>query len=144
MNLRFFIDRPVFSGVISVVIVLMGVIAMKALPVEQYPDIAPPTINVWASYPGANAETVQKAVIVPLEEAINGVEDMTFQAGCQRRHGGGQCAEPRERSAEPASGGSDQDWCHHREAAERRVADIRPLQPRQPFRPDLSQQLRED
>lgn len=49
MNLRFFIDRPVFSGVISVVIVLMGVIAMKALPVEQYPDIAPPTINVWAS-----------------------------------------------------------------------------------------------
>ena len=48
MNLRFFIDRPVFSGVISVVIVLMGVIAMKALPVEQYPDIAPPTINVWA------------------------------------------------------------------------------------------------
>ena len=78
MNLRFFIDRPVFSGVISVVIVLMGVIAMQALPVEQYPDIAPPTINVWATYPGANAETVQKAVIVPLEEAINGVEDMTY------------------------------------------------------------------
>ena len=78
MNLRFFIDRPVFSGVISVVIVLMGVIAMKTLPVEQYPDIAPPTINVFATYPGANAETVQKAVIVPLEEAINGVEDMTY------------------------------------------------------------------
>lgn len=58
MNLRFFIDRPVFSGVISVVIVLMGVIAIQALPVEQYPDIAPPTINVWATYPGANAETV--------------------------------------------------------------------------------------
>lgn len=78
MNLRFFIDRPVFSGVISVVIVLMGVIAMFSLPVEQYPDIAPPTINVWATYPGANAETVQKAVLVPLEEAINGVEDMTY------------------------------------------------------------------
>ena len=78
MKLRFFIDRPVFSGVISVVIVLLGVIAMFSLPVEQYPDIAPPTINVWASYPGANAETVQKAVIVPLEEAINGVEDMTY------------------------------------------------------------------
>lgn len=78
MNLRFFIDRPVFSGVISVVIVLMGTIAIFSLPVEQYPDIAPPTINVWASYPGANAETVQKAVIVPLEEAINGVEDMTY------------------------------------------------------------------
>ena len=78
MNLRFFIDRPVFSGVISVVIVLMGIIAMKALPVEQYPDIAPPTVNVFCTYPGANAETVQKAVIVPLEEAINGVEDMIY------------------------------------------------------------------
>ena len=78
MNLRFFIDRPVFSGVISVVIVLMGIIAIFSLPVEQYPDIAPPTINVWATYPGANAETVQKAVIVPLEEAINGVENMTY------------------------------------------------------------------
>ena len=78
MNLRFFIDRPVFSGVISVLIVLMGAIAIFSLPVEQYPDIAPPTINVWATYPGANAETVQKAVIAPLEEAINGVEDMTY------------------------------------------------------------------
>ena len=58
--------------------VLMGVIAMKALPVEQYPDIAPPTVNVFCTYPGANAETVQKAVIVPLEEAINGVEDMIY------------------------------------------------------------------
>lgn len=78
MNLRFFIDRPVLSGVISVVIILMGIIAMFSLPLEQYPDIAPPTINVFASYPGANAETVQKAVIVPLEEAINGVEDMIY------------------------------------------------------------------
>lgn len=78
MNLRYFIDRPVLSGVISVVIVLMGIIGIFSLPVEQYPDIAPPTINVWASYPGANAETVQKAVIIPLEEAINGVEDMTY------------------------------------------------------------------
>ena len=78
MNLRFFIDRPVFSGVISVVIVLMGLIAIKVLPVEQYPDIAPPTVNVFCTYPGANAETVQKAVIVPLEEAINGVEDMIY------------------------------------------------------------------
>lgn len=78
MNLRFFIDRPVFSGVISVVIVLMGIISIFSLPVEQYPDIAPPTVNVFCTYPGANAETVQKAVIVPLEEAINGVENMTY------------------------------------------------------------------
>ena len=78
MNLRLFIDRPVLSIVISVLIVLMGIIAIFNLPVEQYPDIAPPTIQVFTNYPGANAETVQKSVIVPLEEAINGVEDMTY------------------------------------------------------------------
>lgn len=78
MNLRYFIDRPVLSIVISIVIVLMGGISLFSLPVEQYPDIAPPTINVFTSYPGANAETVQKAVIIPLEESINGVEDMTY------------------------------------------------------------------
>lgn len=78
MNLRFFIERPVFSGVISITIVLLGIIALTTLPVEQYPDIAPPTVQVYTSYPGANAETVQKAVIVPLEEAINGVENMSY------------------------------------------------------------------
>ena len=78
MNLRHFIDRPVLSIVISIVIVLMGVVAIFTLPVEQYPDIAPPTIQVFSNYPGANAETVQKSVIVPLEEAINGVENMNY------------------------------------------------------------------
>lgn len=78
MNLRFFIDRPVFSIVISVVIVLLGFIALTALPIEQYPDIAPPTVRVSTSYPGANAETAQKAVLIPLEEAINGVENMDY------------------------------------------------------------------
>lgn len=78
MNLKYFIDRPVLSIVISVTIVMMGIIALFGLPVEQYPDIAPPTIQVYASYPGANAETVQKAVVVPLEEAINGVENMSY------------------------------------------------------------------
>lgn len=78
MNLRYFIDRPVLSAVLSAAIVLMGVISIFNLPVEQYPDIAPPTIQVYTNYPGANAETVQKAVIIPLEESINGVEDMTY------------------------------------------------------------------
>ena len=73
MNLKTFIDRPILSIVISVVITLIGGLAVTSLPVEQYPDIAPPTISVWTNYPGANAETVQNAVIVPLEEAINGV-----------------------------------------------------------------------
>ena len=87
MNLRYFIDRPVLSIVISVAIVLMGVIAMVTLPVEQYPDIAPPTIYVYGNYPGANAETVQKAVIVPLEEAINGVEDMSYMTSSASNSG---------------------------------------------------------
>uniref|UniRef100_UPI0040577848 efflux RND transporter permease subunit n=1 Tax=Alistipes sp. TaxID=1872444 RepID=UPI0040577848 len=78
MNLKQFIDRPVLSTVISVTIMLVGVIGLVSLPVEQYPDIAPPTINVTTSYPGASAETIQKAVIAPLEEQINGVENMTY------------------------------------------------------------------
>ena len=78
MKLKFFIDRPILSIVISVTIVLLGLVGLATLPVEQYPDIAPPTVNVWAAYPGANAETVQKSVVVPLEEAINGVEGMTY------------------------------------------------------------------
>ncbi len=78
MNLKHFIDRPVLSTVISLLIMLAGIISMVLLPIEQYPNIAPPTIMVRTSYPGASAETIQKSVIAPLEEQINGVEDMTY------------------------------------------------------------------
>ena len=78
MNIRTFIDRPILSGVISVAILLVGVISLVNLPIEQFPEIAPPTISVRATYTGANAATVQKSVIVPLEEAINGVENMMY------------------------------------------------------------------
>lgn len=78
MNVQKFIDRPILSVVISVAILFVGVIGLLTLPVEQYPDIAPPTVMVRASYTGANAETIQKSVIVPLEESINGVENMTY------------------------------------------------------------------
>ncbi|MEG2239731.1 MAG: efflux RND transporter permease subunit [Alistipes sp.] len=78
MTLKHFIDRPVLATVISVLIVIGGIIGLATLPVEQYPDIAPPTIMVMANYPGASAETVQKSVVIPLEEAINGVENMTY------------------------------------------------------------------
>ena len=78
MNLRTFIERPILSAVISISIVVVGIIGLFSLPVEQYPDIAPPTIQVSTSYFGASAETLQKSVIAPLEEAINGVENMTY------------------------------------------------------------------
>ena len=78
MTLKHFIERPVLASVISIVIVIAGIIGLATLPVEQYPDIAPPTVMVHASYPGASAETIQKSVVVPLEEAINGVENMTY------------------------------------------------------------------
>ena len=78
MKIKTFIDRPILAGVISVVILLVGLISLSQLPIEQFPEIAPPTVSVSASYAGANAETVQKSVLVPLEEAINGVEDMMY------------------------------------------------------------------
>lgn len=78
MKVRTFIDRPILSCVISVFILILGFLSLVNLPMEQFPDIAPPTVTISATYTGANAETVQKAVIAPLEEAINGVENMTY------------------------------------------------------------------
>ena len=78
MTFTNFIKRPVLSTVISILIVLLGVIGLVSLPIEQYPDIAPPTVAVWTSYPGADAETVKNSVITPLEESINGVEGMDY------------------------------------------------------------------
>lgn len=87
MNLRTFIERPVFSAVISITIVILGIIGLATLPVEQYPDIAPPTVMVMTNYYGANAETLQKSVIAPLEEAINGVENMTYMTSSASNSG---------------------------------------------------------
>ena len=87
MNLRTFIERPVLSAVISITIVVVGIIGLFSLPVEQYPDIAPPTIMVSTTYYGASAETLQKSVIAPLEEAINGVEDMTYMTSTATNSG---------------------------------------------------------
>lgn len=78
MKIKLFIDRPILAACISGVILMLGIIGLTNLPMEQYPDIAPPTIQVSATYTGASAETVQKSVIVPLEESINGVENMTY------------------------------------------------------------------
>ncbi|MBQ9654903.1 MAG: efflux RND transporter permease subunit [Prevotella sp.] len=78
MTFTTFIKRPVLSTVISILLVLLGFIGLASLPIEQYPDIAPPTVAVYTSYPGADAETVKNSVITPLEESINGVEGMDY------------------------------------------------------------------
>ena len=87
MNVRTFIDRPILACVISVLMVLVGIIGLSSLPLEQFPEIAPPTVRLMASYTGANAETVQKSVVVPLEEAINGVEGMMYMTSSASNNG---------------------------------------------------------
>ena len=87
MTLKAFIDRPILSAVISIVILFAGLIGLATLPIEQYPDIAPPTVMVITSYPGASAETIQKSVIAPLEESINGVENMDYMKSTSTNSG---------------------------------------------------------
>src|SRR4051812_39379680 len=82
-----FIERPVLSTVISVIITLLGILSLMALPITQFPDIAPPTVQVMATYPGANAEVVARAVATPLEESINGVENMTYMTSTSSNDG---------------------------------------------------------
>ncbi|MBO0663501.1 multidrug efflux RND transporter permease subunit [Jiella sp. MQZ9-1] len=78
MNSRFFVDRPIFAVVISIIITLGGVLALKALPIEQYPQLVPPQVVVSATYPGASAETLAQTVSAPIEQQINGVENMIY------------------------------------------------------------------
>ncbi len=85
--LKIFIDRPVLSTVISIIFVVLGIIGLATLPVEQYPDIAPPTVVVSASYPGANADVIMNSVAVPLEQQINGVEGMTYMTSTSSNNG---------------------------------------------------------
>ncbi|MGK2908540.1 MAG: efflux RND transporter permease subunit [Sphingobium sp.] len=84
---HFFIDRPIFAAVLSILVIIMGVVAYPSLPVGQYPEIAPPTVVVNASFPGASAETLAETVAAPLEESINGVEDMIYMASSSTASG---------------------------------------------------------
>ncbi|MGV8136169.1 MAG: efflux RND transporter permease subunit [Mangrovibacterium sp.] len=84
---RIFIERPILASVISIIIVILGILGLFSLPIEQYPDVAPPTVRVSANYTGANAETVLKSVIIPLEEQINGVENMTYMTSSASNNG---------------------------------------------------------
>ena len=87
MKLDKFINRPVLSTVISILIVILGLIGLATLPITQYPDIAPPTVSVRATYQGANAQTVLNSVIAPLEDQINGVENMMYMTSSASNNG---------------------------------------------------------
>ena len=75
---RFFIDRPIFAAVLSIVVTLAGALAAFTLPLSQYPQVTPPTIQVDCNYPGANAQVVSQTIASPIEQQVNGVEDMLY------------------------------------------------------------------
>src|SRR6201990_2452636 len=75
---RFFVDRPIFAAVLSIIIVVAGAISIPLLPISEYPEVVPPTVSVRAIYPGANPKTIAETVATPLEESINGVERMMY------------------------------------------------------------------
>src|SRR5678810_333181 len=75
---EFFIGRPIFAGVISIIITIAGLIASQVLPIAQYPEIAPPTVVITANYPGASAETLARTVAAPIEEQLSGVENLMY------------------------------------------------------------------
>ncbi|MGH8831692.1 MAG: efflux RND transporter permease subunit, partial [Polaromonas sp.] len=81
MNLsKFFIDRPIFAGVLSLLMFIAGLIALRSLPIAEYPDVVPPTVVVRAQYPGANPKVIAETVATPLEESINGVDGMLYMS----------------------------------------------------------------
>ena len=84
---KFFINRPIFSTVISLLILLAGIISITQLPIEQYPDLTPPSVQVSAQYPGASPEVIADTVAAPIEQQVNGVEDMLYMNSTSSANG---------------------------------------------------------
>jgi HAE1 family hydrophobic/amphiphilic exporter-1 len=84
---KFFIERPIFASVVSIVIVIAGLVTLGTLPIAQYPEITPPTVSVSASYPGANASVIAETVAAPIEQEVNGVEGMIYMSSTSASDG---------------------------------------------------------
>ena len=87
MGPRYFIERPIFAAVLSIIILLAGLVSLRILPVAQYPEIAPPTVSVTATYPGASAETLARTVAAPIEAQLSGVEDLLYFSSTNSSNG---------------------------------------------------------
>ena len=141
MKLDRLINRPVLSTVISILIVILGVIGLATLPITQYPDIAPPTVSVRATYTGANAQTVLNSVIAPLEDQINGVENMMYMTSNASNNGSADISIYFKQGTDPdmaavnvqnrvsmalwsAAGRSNQSRCNHAKATDLNVDGI--------------------
>ena len=101
MKVSFFIDRPVFSAVISILIVIIGIIGLMMLPIDQYPQITPPVVKISASYPGASAVTVSQAVATPIEQELNGTPGMLYMESSSSNSGGFSATVTFDISADP-------------------------------------------
>lgn len=101
MKVSFFIDRPVFSAVISILIVIVGIIGLSMLPIDQYPQITPPVVKISASYPGASALTVSQAVATPIEQELNGTPGMLYMESNSSNSGGFSATVTFDISADP-------------------------------------------
>ena len=155
MKPGFFIDRPVFSTVLSILIVIVGIIGLALLPVDQYPQITPPVVKISATYPGASALTVSQAVATPIEQELNGTPGMIYMQSSSSNSGSLNITvtfdvsadadlaaveiQNRETGREPFARRGDPEWYHDREAGTQPVDDLELDVRRSEVRRDLSE-----
>ena len=152
MKPGFFIDRPVFSTVLSILIVIVGIIGLALLPVDQYPQITPPVVKISATYPGASALTVSQAVATPIEQELNGTPGMIYMQSSSSNSGSlnitvtfdvsddsGRDPDPWEPGRESFARRGDPEWYHDREAGTQPADDLELDVRRSEVRRDLSE-----